>query len=109
METCFNYSDREKGFFSSDERKFILKVQKLQEKYPDRVKILRQPEENDGCIYCEMPIEWFTIRVPKSETYTDEQRQKMVERAKAHLVNAQVIKQYRENFDQIAASCIENV
>ena len=36
METCFNYTDREHGFFSSDERRFITKVRKLKEKYPER-------------------------------------------------------------------------
>lgn len=80
METCFNYTTRDKAFFSSDERKFITKVRKLKKKYPDKVRIIREPEDNDGCIYCELPVEWFTVRVPKQMNYTDEQREKMSER-----------------------------
>ena len=75
METCFNYVDKEHGFFSSDERKYITKVRKLKEKYPDQVRIIREPEDNDGCIYAEMPTAWFTIHVPKKMDLTEEQRQ----------------------------------
>ena len=32
METCFNYTDKERGFFSSDERRFITKIRKLKGK-----------------------------------------------------------------------------
>ena len=80
METCFNYTDKEHGFFSTDERRFITKVRRLQEKFPDRVRIIAEPEDNDGCLYCELPTEWFTIRVPKKMDLTDEQRQKIAER-----------------------------
>ena len=82
METCFNYTEKDHGFFSSDERKFINKVHKLKEQYPDEVRIITEPEENDGCIYCTMPIQWFTIRVPKKRVLTDEQRAELSERMK---------------------------
>jgi len=80
METCFNYTDKDYGFFSSDERRFITKVRKLKEQYPDRVRIMAEPENNDGCIYCTLPVEWFTIRVPKKLNLTEEQRQERSER-----------------------------
>ena len=80
METCFNYCDKEHGYFSTDERRFITKIRRLQEKFPDRVRIIAEPEDNDGCLYCELPIEWFTIRVPRKMDLTDEQRQKIAER-----------------------------
>ena len=80
METCFNYCDKEHGYFSSDERRFITRVQKLQAKYPDKVRIIAEPENNDGCIYCELPTEWFSIRPPKKMNYTDEQKRIMSER-----------------------------
>ena len=80
METTFNYTDKEHGYFSSDERKFISKVRKLKEQYPDQVRIIAEPEENDGCIYAEMPTAWFTIRVPKKVVLTDEQKQILSER-----------------------------
>ena len=77
METCFNYTEREHGFFSSDERKFITRVRMLKEKYPDEVRIIAEPENNDGCIYCELPTEWFSIRPPRKLNLTDEQREEM--------------------------------
>lgn len=82
METCFNYVDKEKGFFSSDERRFITKIRKLQAKYPEQVRIIKEPEDNDGCIYAELPTAWFTIRVPKKMNLTDEKRQELSERMK---------------------------
>ena len=80
METCFNYCDKEHGFFSTDERRFITKVRRLQEKFPDKVRIIAEPEDNDGCLYCELPTEWFTIRVPRKMNYTEEQKQKIANR-----------------------------
>lgn len=80
METCFDYCNKEHGFFSSDERKFITKVRKLKQMYPDKVRIIKEPEENDGCIYCELPVEWFTIRVPKKMNLTEEQKRASAER-----------------------------
>lgn len=82
METCFNYTEKEHGYFSSDERRFITRVRRLAEKYPDKVRIIKQPEENDGCIYCELPTEWFSVRPPVKRNFTDEQRQEMSERMK---------------------------
>ena len=84
METCFNYCDKEHGYFSSDERKFITRVRKLKEKYPDKVRILAEPENNDGCIYCELPTEWFSIRPPKKMNLTDEQKREIAERFASH-------------------------
>ena len=80
METCFDYCSREHGYFSSDERKFIAKIRRLKEKYPDEVRIIKEPEENNGCIYCELPVEWFSIRPPKKMNFTEEQRQEMLVR-----------------------------
>ena len=80
METCFNYTEKEHGYFSSDERKFISKVRRLKEKYPDDVRIIAEPENNDGCIYCELPTEWFSIRPPVKKNLTAEQRQKLADR-----------------------------
>jgi hypothetical protein len=82
METCFNYTEKDHGYFSSDERKFINKVHKLKDQYPDEVRIIAEPEENDGCIYCELPTAWFTIRVPKKVVLTDEKRAELSERMK---------------------------
>ena len=80
METCFNYCDKDHGYFSSDERKFITKVRRLKEKFPEQVRIIAEPENNDGCIYCELPTSWFSIRPTKKMNYTDEQKRKIAER-----------------------------
>jgi hypothetical protein len=90
METCFNYCDKEHGYFSSDERKFITKVRKLKEKYPEQVRIIAEPETNDGCIYAEMPTAWFTIRVPKQMNYTEEQKRVLSDRMKRIVMSGRV-------------------
>jgi len=82
METCFNYTDKDTAYFSSDERKFINKVRRLKEQYPDQVRIIAEPEENDGCIYCELPSAWFTIRIPKKMNFTEEQKAERAEKMK---------------------------
>ena len=82
METCFDYCNKEHGYFSSDERRFINRVRNLKEQYPEKVRIIKEPEDNDGCIYCELPVEWFTIRVPKKMNLTDEQRKELSDRMK---------------------------
>lgn len=64
METCFNYTDKDTGYFSSDERRWINKIRKLKEKFPDQVRIIREPEDNDGCIYCSLPVAWLKV-MPK--------------------------------------------
>lgn len=83
METSFNCTDREKGYISSDERKWVNKVRKLKEQHPDEVRVIREPEQNDGCIYAEIPVSWFAIRPPVKRVLTDEQRQEMSERMKS--------------------------
>ena len=96
METCFNYCG-EKGFFSSDERRFITKVRRLKEQNPEQVRIIAEPEENDGCIYCELPKEWFRIQPPKKMNYTDEQRKEMSERMKRIATHGRVHERSIEN------------
>ena len=83
METCLDYTTRECAYFSSDEQKFIRKIRKLKEKYPDEVRIIKEPEDNDGCIYCMIPIQWFTIKPPMKRVLTDEQKQEIADRLKA--------------------------
>lgn len=81
METSFNYCG-EKGFFSSDERKFINRVRRLKEKYPEQVRVIAEPENNNGCIYAELPREWLRIQPPKKVELTDEKRKELSDRMK---------------------------
>lgn len=87
METCFNYCDSKEAFFSSDERKWIVKVRKLAETYPDEVQIIKQPEDNDGCIYCKLPSSYlkFKTKRPMSDKQKQEATERLVvARAKKH-------------------------
>lgn len=74
MDTTFSYTEKDRGFFSSDELKWINRIRKLKEQYPDRVRIIRQPEDNDGCIYCQLPSEWLKVQPKLVRNMTDEQR-----------------------------------
>lgn len=83
METCFNYCyDRNHndnvGWFSSDEQRWITKIHKLKEQYPDEVIIKAEPEDNDGCIYCRLPQNWLKIQPPRQ--LSDDAKQRIVER-----------------------------
>ena len=89
METCFNYCG-EKGYFSSDERRFITKVRRLKEQYPEQVRIIAEPETNDGCIYCELPKEWFRIQPPVKRNMTEEQKREVADRLKRARENGRV-------------------
>ena len=77
METCFNYCDDKQAFFSSDERKWITRIRKLHQQNPDEVIILRQPETNDGCIYCKLPAYYLKLQPKKKVTMSEERKAKL--------------------------------
>lgn len=79
METSCSYVDGN-AYFSSDERKWHSRIRKLAEDHPDEVIIIRQPEDNDGCIYAKMPASWFKIQPKFKREYSDEQRAMFRER-----------------------------
>ena len=80
METCFNYCHKDKGFFSSDEQRWINKIRKLKEQYPDDIRIIAEPETNDGCIYCQLPTSWLKIQPKRKMDLTEEERQVLRDR-----------------------------
>lgn len=86
METSFSYSG-EKAYFSSDERKWISKIRKLAEKYPDEVRIIALPENNDGCIYVELPTSWLKVQPPIKRELTEEERQELREAFAKNVLN----------------------
>ena len=79
MQTTFEYCDGT-AWFSSDEKKWINRIRKLKEKYPDLVTIKREPETNGGCIYCTLPPEWLKVSPKIIREITDEQRIAAAER-----------------------------
>lgn len=82
METCLNYTDTNEMYFSSTERKWISKIRKLQEEYPDEVMIIAQPEDNGGCIYAKMPSFYLKIQPKRRPNFTDEQILNLRERGR---------------------------
>ena len=72
METVFEYIDNADAFFSSDEKKWINRIRKLAEKFPDEVTIIRQPEENDGCIYARLPQRALKINLISRPPLSDD-------------------------------------
>jgi hypothetical protein len=96
METCFNYCSKDHGFFSSDERRFITKIHKLKERFPDEVRIIAEPENNDGCIYCELPVEWLKVQPPKKMNLTDEKRAELSARMRRIIEDGSVHEQCKE-------------
>lgn len=83
MDTSFAYTEKGKGYFSSDEYVWINRIKKLQEEYPEQVRIIAQPENNDGCIYCQLPTSWFKLQPKRKSTMTDEQKAAASARMKA--------------------------
>lgn len=83
MDTYFGYTDKNKGFFSSDEQRWINKIRKLAEEHPDEVRVIRLPENNDGCIYVQLPTEWLKIQPPRKSNMTEEQKDALRERMRA--------------------------
>jgi len=80
MDTCFNYVDKDKGFFSSDEQKWINRIHKLKEQFPDDVHIIWEPHENDGCIYCQLPTSWLKIQPKRKVELSEEEKDVLRER-----------------------------
>lgn len=72
MQTCFNYSEKDRAFFSSDEQRWINKIRKLLDEHPDEMRLLASPESNDGCIYVELPASWLKI-IPKRKVELSEE------------------------------------
>lgn len=80
-ETSITYTS-ETAFFSSDEMKWINKIHKLQKEHPDKVFILKEPQDNDGCIYCKLPSSWLNLR-PKA-VMSEERRREAAERLRQY-------------------------
>lgn len=80
IETCFNYCDPKVAFFSSNERRWINKIHKLAEERPEEVTILKEPEENDGCIYCRLPSSWLKVQPKKTRVLSEEQQKELTDR-----------------------------
>lgn len=80
-ETAVGYLDVDNyASFDSSERKWINKILRLKEKYPEEVEIIKMPEDNCGSIAAHIPKSWMKISPPKKVNLTDEQKAAMAER-----------------------------
>lgn len=83
-ETAVSYLDADgRATFHSSERKWINKILKLRESYPDDVQIEYMPEDNHGMLLAHIPKSWLRVSPPKKSNYTDEQRAAIAERLQA--------------------------
>lgn len=74
METCINYCEPGFAYISSDERRWINRMNKLADEYPDDCTIIKRPEDNGGFIYCRFPQKWARVNPPKRVAMTDEEK-----------------------------------
>ena len=81
-ETCITFleGDTKVGIYTS-QRKYINKIMKLKEQYPDEVVINRT--NPDGSICADVPADWMRLPQPKAKrNYTPEQREAQRQRLK---------------------------
>ena len=81
-ETCITFleGDVKVGIYTS-QHKYINKIMKLKEQYPNEVVINRI--NPDGSICADVPANWFRLPKPKAKrNFTPEQKAAMVERMK---------------------------
>ena len=79
METCIDYCEPDWAFMSSDERRWINRLEGLHKERPDECIIIRHPAENNGVIYAKFPIKWVRVKPPKQVYLTDEEKAKRAE------------------------------
>lgn len=73
METACNYTDKTM-YVSTDERWLINRLLKFKETHSDEMHIIKYPEDNDGCLYLNMPAKWLKITPPAKHELSEEQR-----------------------------------
>lgn len=75
METGLSYlTDDRIMYFSSDEPKWVRRIEAWAKAFPDECQITTRPENNDGCICAKMPSAWLRLRPPLKKTMTEEER-----------------------------------
>ena len=81
-ETSINYlSDDKHAVISTDERKWVNRINALKEEYPDQVEI--RSIFTDGTVVAHIPKGWVKVRPPAKRVMTEEQKMKAAERMRA--------------------------
>lgn len=70
------YKGDKRATVSFSQGKYISRIKKLKERFPDEVEIVA--ENPDGSLYAHIPTKWIKINPPKE--MTDEQREAISER-----------------------------
>lgn len=55
------------------EPRYVNRIRKLAEQYPDEVEIVADGPSNGGYLYAHIPTAWVRIQPPKKMNYTEEQ------------------------------------
>ena len=88
-DTSVCFTDGEFAFASSDDPGIKAAWLKMQAQYPDEVRILKRPDENDGCLYIRLPLQMarhsLKRLIPtKREPMSAERRAAAAERMRAY-------------------------
>lgn len=80
-ETCIEWTnDTDIATISSNEIKWINKINKYAIQYPDDIQILYTPDNNYGTILAHVSKKFIKLSPPRAVNYTDEQRAAIAER-----------------------------
>lgn len=78
-ETSFNYVDVDDiASFTTYEKRWISKIKRWKEEYPNKVRIVAENEDGTMCVH--LPKQWFKVSPPKK--VSDTQRERMRELGK---------------------------
>lgn len=86
--SCDHIAGEKTSTFYSSEQKWINKLNKLKEKYPDEVQIVSRTEDS---ILVHIPHTWFKISPPRQ--MSDEQKQAAGERMRQMWANGDMKKE----------------
>lgn len=75
------HSESEQMWVSTNERAMITKMMKYAGK---GMEIIKNPEENEGYLYCKVPKTWLKITPPRKLNISDEERMRRAERLKSN-------------------------
>lgn len=86
-ENCIEWlMDSKTATVTLSQGRYISKIRKLAEKFPDEVKIIAEPENNDGYMVAHIPVKYIKLN-NSSRNLTEEEREELSERARVNLAN----------------------
>ena len=80
IDNCMEWTTGAKrGSVTFSQRKWVSKILKYAEDYPEDIKI--EFQNKDGSVYAHVPISWFKLSPPrKGREFTEEEREAAAER-----------------------------